>query len=235
MQKQFTIDIPDERWIDSWENNLKLTKTYIGPSKFYAPINLETNNLLGVYFESIPTEVPYTNVEKFSIYEVDSDTDTAISQIIQEITDNEYKLSYIREFEDEVLHDGSIYAKTTNPMVSDYYRLQYNTETSKIVLETIVNDSWHIPQLDFVNEKLDLLKYNRDNISFSESMLAKINTAITQLETYKSTIANARRWKYDSFNMNEIPQIFKSVEQSLKSVPVQEPTQPVPVPESSNE
>lgn len=235
MQKEFTINIPDERWIDSWENNLTLTKTYIGPSKFYAPIDLETNNLLGVYFETTPTQSPYTNAEKFSIYEIDADTDAAIAQLIQEITDDEYKLSYIREFEDEVLHDGSIYAKTTNPMISDYYRLEYDTEISKIVLEAIVNDSWHIPQLNIVNQKLDVLKYNRDNVAFSESMLTKINTAITQLETYKSTIVNARNWKYDTFNMNEIPQISKSVEQSLKPVPVQEPTQPEPVPEPSNE
>lgn len=235
MQKQFTINIPDERWINSWENNLTLTKTYIGPSKFYAPVDLETNNLLGVYFENTPTEAPYTNTEKFSIYEIDADTDAAIAQLIQETINDEYRATYIREFEDEVLHDSSTYAKTTNPMVSDYYRLQYDTETSKVALEVIVNDSWQIPQLNIVNQKLDLLKHNRDNIAFSEAMLTKINTAITQLEAYKSTIATARKWKYESFNMNEIPQISKSVEQALKPIPVQEPTQPEPVPEASNE
>jgi len=233
MQKEFTINIPDERWINSWDNNLTLTKTYIGPSKFYAPIDLEINNLLGVYFENAPTEGPYTNIEKFSIYEIDANTDTAIAQVVQESTSDEYTAAYIREFDDEVLHDGSIYAKTTNPMVSDFYRLRYDIETSKIVLEAIVNDNWQIPQLIFVNQKLDLLNYNKNNIAFSQAMLTKINTAIAQLETYRSTIVDARKWKYDTFNMSEIPQIPKSVEQALKPVPVQEPTQPEPVPESS--
>jgi hypothetical protein len=235
MQKEFTVNIPDERWIDSWDNNLTLTKTYTGPSKFYAPINLELNTLVGVYFDSIPTQGPYANTESYTIYEIDANTDTAIAQLVQETVDDEYKLNYIREFEDEVLHDGSIYAKTTNPMVSDYYRLRYDTLTSKVVLETIFNDSWHIPQFDVVNNKLEVLNYNKTNIAFSEAMLAKITTAITELETYKATIINAKKWKYDTFNMSEIPQIPKSVEQALKPIPVQEPTQPEPVPESSNE
>lgn len=234
MQKEFTIDIPDERWIDSWEDNLKLTKTYSGPSKFYAPVNLETNTLVGVYFEIAPTEGPYSNNDKFSLSEIDANIDTAIAQVILETTNEEYRAAYIREFEDETLHDGSIYAKTTNPMVSDYFRIAYDIENAKIILEAIINDSWELPQLDTVNQKLDILKYNRDNINFSSTMLSKINTAITELETYKSTIANARKWKYDNFNMSEIPQISKSVEQALKPIPVQEPTQPA-TPEPSNE
>lgn len=234
MQKEFTIDIPDERWIDSWEDNLKLTKTYSGPSKFYTPVNLETNTLVGVYFEIAPTEGPYSNNDKFSLSEIDANIDTAIAQVILETTNEEYRAAYIREFEDETLHDGSIYAKTTNPMVSDYFRIAYDIESAKIILEAIINDSWQLPQLDTVNQKLDILKYNRDNINFSSTMLSKINTAITELETYKSTIANARKWKYDNFNMSEIPQISKSVEQALKPIPVQEPTQPA-TPEPSNE
>jgi hypothetical protein len=235
MEKTFTINIPDERWIDSWDNNLTLTKAYSGPSKFYAPINLELNDLVGVYFESAPTTGPYVNAEKFSIYEIDADTDTAIAQYILETTNDEYKSNYIREFEDEELHDGSIYAKTTNPMISDYFRLEYDSETQKVALVAIFSDSWQLPQLDIVNQKLDLLKYNRDSIAFSESTLTKITAAITQLETYKTTIANARSWKYDRFDMNEIPVIPKSVEQALKPVPVEEPVQPEPLPEPSNE
>ena len=235
MQKQFTVSIPDERWIDSWDSNLTLTKTYTGPSKVYAPINLELNSLVGVYFDSSPTQGPYANTDNYNLYEIDADTDTAIAQLVQETVDDEYKLNYIREFEDETLHDGSIYAKTTNPMVSDYYRLRYDTLTSKIVLEAIFNDNWRIPQLGVVNNKLEVLNYNKTNIAFSETMLAKITAAIAQLETYKATIVNARNWKYDTFDMSEIPQISKSVEQALKPIPVQEPTQPELVPEPSNE
>lgn len=235
MQKQFTISIPDERWMDLWENNLTLTKTYTGPSKFYAPVSLETETLVGVFFETTPTEGPYINTEKFTVYEIDADTETGIAQLIQETINEEYKSSYIREFEDEVLHDGSIYARTTNPTISDYYRLGYSTETNKVILVPIINNAWELPQLQIVNQKLELLNYNKDNIPFSSTMLAKITTAIAELETYKSTIASARKWKYESINMNEIPQIPKSVEQALKPVPVQEPTQPEPVPEPSNE
>lgn len=235
MQKEFTINIPDERWIDSWDNNLTLTKTYTGPSKFYAPISLETNTVVGVYFETTPTTGPYVDIEKFSIYEVDADVDTAIAQVILETTNNEYKQNYIHEFEDEVLHDGSIYAKPTNPMVSNYYRIFYDIEATKLILQPIFNDAWQLPQLLIVNQKLDLLNYNKINVNFSQAMLTKITAAIAELETYKVTIVNARNWKYDTFDMDEIPKISKSVEQSLRPIPVQEPTQPVPVPEASNE
>lgn len=235
MQKEFTINIPDERWIDSWDNNLTLTKTYTGPSKFYAPISLETNTVVGVYFETTPTTGPYIDIEKFSIYEVDADIDTAIAQVILETTNNEYKQNYIHEFEDEVLHDGSIYAKPTNPMVSNYYRIFYDIESTKLILQPIFNDAWQLPQLLIVNQKLEILNYNKVNVSFSQAMLAKITAAITELETYKTTIVNARNWKYDTFDMDEIPKISKSVEQSLRPIPVQEPTQPAPVPEASNE
>jgi len=235
MQKEFTINIPDERWIDSWDNNLTLTKTYTGPSKFYAPVSLETNTLVGVYFETAPATGPYLDAEKFSLHEIDANVDTAIAQVVLENTNDEYKQNYIHEFEDETLHDGSIYAKSTNPMLSNYYRLRYDTLTLKIVLEAIFSDAWQIPQLGVVNQKLALLNYNKTSVSFSQTMLTKITTAITQLEAYKATIVNARNWKYDKFDMDEIPQIPKSVEQALKPVPVQEPTQPDPVPEASNE
>lgn len=235
MEKQFTISIPDERWIDSWEANLTLTKTYSGPSKFYAPIDLKLNTLVGVYFESLPTDGPYLNTEKFNIYEIDANTDTAVAQLILEITSDEYKQNYVREYEDEILHDGSIYAKTINPMLTDYFRLTYDTATEKVIPEPIFTDNWRIPQLDLVDQKLDLLKYNRDNIAFSEVTLSKINLAITELEAYKATIITARKWKYDSFNMTEIPVVPKSVEQALKPIPVQEPAQPELEPVPSNE
>ena len=235
MQKEFTINIPDERWIDSWINNLTLTKTYTGPSKFYAPINLETNDLVGVFLETIPTDGPYINTEKFNIYEIDANIDTAIAQVILETTDQEYKLNYIHEFEDEVLHDGTTYAKPTNPMVSNYYRLGYDSENAKVILEPVYSDNWKLPQLIAVDLKLAVLNYNKTNTAFSQTMLTKINSAIAELETYRATIANARNWKYDIFNMDEIPKVSKSVEQALKPIPVQEPTQPEPTPESSNE
>jgi hypothetical protein len=235
MQKEFTINIPDERWIDSWDNNLTLTKIYTGPSKFYAPVSLETNTLVGVYFETTPTTGPYLDAEKFSLHEIDANVDTAIAQVVLEATNDEYKQNYIHEFEDETLHDGSIYAKPTNPMLSNYYRLRYDTLTLKIVLEAIFSDAWQIPQLGVVNQKLAVLNYNKTSVSFSQTMLTKITTAITQLEAYKATIVNARNWKYDTFDMDEIPAISKSVEQALKPVPVQEPTQPDSVPEASNE
>jgi hypothetical protein len=235
MQKEFTINIPDERWIDSWDNNLTLTKTYTGPSKFYAPISLETNTVVGVYFETTPTTGPYIDAEKFSLYEIDANVDTAIAQVVLETTNDEYKQNYIHEFEDETLHDGSVYAKSTNPMVSEYYRIFYDIEATKLILQPIFNDAWQLPQLAVVTQKLAVLNYNKTNVPFSQAMLAKITTAITQLESYKATIANARNWKYDTFDMDEIPTIPKSVEQALKPVPVQEPTQPEPVPEPSNE
>ena len=120
-------------------------------------------------------------------------------------------------------------------MLSNYYRLRYDTLTLKIVLEAIFSDAWQIPQLGVVNQKLAVLNYNKTSVSFSQTMLTKITTAITQLEAYKATIVNARNWKYDTFDMDEIPAISKSVEQALKPVPVQEPTQPDSVPEASNE
>lgn len=235
MQKEFTINIPDERWIDSWDNNLTLTKTYTGPSKFYAPISLETNTVVGVYFETTPTTGPYIDAEKFSLYEIDANVDTSIAQVVLETTNDEYKQNYIHEFEDETLHDGSVYAKSTNPMVSEYYRIAYDSATTKVILQPIFSDAWQLPQLAVVNQKLAVLNYNKTSVSFSQPMLTKITTAITQLEAYKATIVNARNWKYDTFDMDEIPAISKSVEQALKPVPVQEPTQPDPVPEASNE
>lgn len=120
-------------------------------------------------------------------------------------------------------------------MVSEYYRIAYDSATTKVILQPIFSDAWQLPQLAVVNQKLAVLNYNKTSVSFSQPMLTKITTAITQLEAYKATIVNARNWKYDTFDMDEIPTISKSVEQALKPVPVQEPTQPDPVPEASNE
>jgi len=39
MQKEFTVNIPDELWVDSWENELTTTYTYEGPQNFYLGID----------------------------------------------------------------------------------------------------------------------------------------------------------------------------------------------------
>jgi len=102
-------------------------------------------------------------------------------------------------------------------------RYDIDTDPAELKLEPIYNDAWELPQLIESNNTLEKLIYNRDNIEHNESNSALIISSIALLEEYIATIATARSWRYEEFDMTEIPSISKSLSKVLANKPIPEP------------
>lgn len=225
MQKVFTIDIPDEIYIDSWENGRTASFTYNGPEMVYAVIVSDSQTLAETSIEPFPEDSVYNiQTEKYTVLEISAETNTALAHYICEINDTTpYQYQYI----DVENHDGSIYAEPTNYRLKDYFSIIYNIDLETPILEItpiyMSTEVWELEQLPLVRNKLEILIYNRDNVDHTESNSALIASSILALEEYKSTIASARSWKYETIDMTEIPTISKSLEKMLVPVPRVEP------------
>lgn len=225
MQKVFTIDIPDEIYIDSWENGRTASFTYNGPEMVYAVIVSDSQTLAKTSIEPFPEDSVYNiQTEKYTVLEISAETNTALAHYICEINDTTpYQYQYI----DTENHDGSIFAEPTNYRLKDYFSIIYNIDLETPILEItpiyMSTEVWELEQLPLVRNKLEILIYNRDNVDHTESNSALIASSILALEEYKSTIASARSWKYETIDMTEIPTISKSLEKMLVPVPRVEP------------
>ena len=222
MQKVFTVDIPDEIYIDSWENGRTASFTYDGPETVYAVISSESQTLGETSLEPFPDDSVYIiDAEKYNVLEISAETDTALAYYILESMDN---TPYQYEYIDVENHDGSIFAEPTNYRLKDYFEIIYDidleTPILKIIPTYMSTESWELEQLPIVRDKLEILIYNRDNVDHTESNSALIASSILALEEYKSTIASARSWKYETIDMTEIPAVSKSLEKMLTPVPI---------------
>jgi len=220
MQKVFSIEIPDEIYINSWENNLTASFTYDGPETVYAVIS--NDSLINVSIDPYESDSAFVvDSEKYTILEINAETDTKLAHIIHEMKNDEYEYEYV----DTTNHDGSTWAEITNYRLKDYYALRYDIDTdpAELKLEPIYNDAWELPQLIESNNTLEKLIYNRDNIEHNESNSALIISSIALLEEYIATIATARSWRYEEFDMTEIPSISKALSKVLVNKPIPEP------------
>jgi hypothetical protein len=229
MEKQFTINIPDELYVNSWEKNLTATFTYNGPDKVYAVIQLiksqddnvpdeEVFNTIST--EQIDSEI-FLDVEKYKIIEISANTDTALAELLYQRKNDGY--SYV--YQDVENFDGSTGVIISNPRITDYYTVVYSLNDEKTKYELKMLPIYKFPQqLEIVAEvdkKLELLNYNKDSVSTHTSeTINKITQAIATLNSFKETIKNERPWKFDKLpDSNVIPKISKSLEMSLKPIP----------------
>lgn len=230
MQKQFTIKIPDELYVNSWEKDLSATFTYNGPDTVYVVLSLIKNdgseNVEEVFnfafFEPVTNPI-FQNVEKYKIVEISAEQNTALAEALFQKNNSNYEYT----FTDEENFDGSMAAVISNPRITDYYTVNYSLNTEKTNYEFKLIPLYKYPQqLEIYNEveqKLSLLEYNRDSVQHSAQILAKITQAIDTLNNFKVSIKDQRPWKFDKLpDSSVIPQISKAVEMSLKRIPIPE-------------
>jgi hypothetical protein len=218
MQKEFTVNVPDELWVDSWDDGLTATYTYEGPQYFY----------IGFDSKFVPTILPNHAVDS----EIDPFSDEQAADFIETITldanenpDIAYMLyaPYVdhadHTFEDVANHDGSTYKKITNPHMHDYFELHWNTITAELpTLHAKVKDTDNQLQITAKNRLAHIQKYN-NAYDFDTDDQAAIDAAIATLNTYIDTIATAYPWKYVEYDLTEVPKIPAALQLLFNQLP----------------
>lgn len=239
MEKQFSVNIPDELYVNSWEQNLTATFTYSGPEFIYAIISLikhqdpdqPTQEVFSrVSFEAVQDPV-LLNQDNYKILTISANDQPALAELFFQLNNTGYQYSYV----DHVNYDNSVAAVISNPRITDYYSFVYEIDVDtgeyKFKLIPIYKEPNNLSIISTINNKLELLKYNRDSVTNTPQMLTSINAAITQLEQFKETVKNQRPWHFDVLPTDDaIPKISRALEMSLQKIPPTPPaTEEVPV------
>ena len=220
MQKEFTVNVPDQIWVDTWEDGLTATYTYEGPQYFY--IGLDHNlSIIELRYGDLEAEAEAFTEEEAAVFNytvtVDADANPDLATLL-------YPLNHeAHTFEDETNHDGSIYQKITNPCLRDYFIGDYriNSESpdqAECFANPIYKDTNNILKKT-AKERLAIVKKYDIAYDFDAEDQTKIDTFISNINTYLDSIATAYPWKYITMDISEIPKIPSSLQLLFNQLP----------------
>jgi len=219
MQKEFTVNIPDELWVDSWEDELTATYTYEGPRYFYAGLDsgLAVHELRYGDLESEAEAFTEEESNKYAFTVIiDADVNPELAHMIY-VHDHEDHV-----FEDIANHDGSIYKKITNPCLKDIYSLEWRMTNTADAAEAYLEPIYKNTELvlhKIAKSRLNILKKYDNAYDFDTEDQAKVDAAIATFNTYLESIATAYPWKYISVDETEIPKIPASLQLLFNQLP----------------
>lgn len=198
MEKTFTVNVPDELWVDSWNTNKTETYTYIGPSSIKVLIET-TDEWEFLDWSETDFEREIQEHEIVVDLEVTDETVAVAHWIVSK--NNEYEYTY----ETITNHDNSTYEQISNPRIQDYFDIRYRP-SSKFFLDTIYKD--HETQNEKIaKERKEYVEKYKNAYDFDEATQTKINEFITAVNSYLDTMVTAYPWKYITIDKNEIPKI----------------------------
>jgi protein-tyrosine-phosphatase len=214
MQKQFTVNVPDELWVDSWDNELTATYNYDGPQYFY--IAVDNNNSMS----DIKEAEPFTEdeVAKYDyVLTIDAEVNPEIAYALH-VHEHE-----AHEFEDVINHDGSIYKRITNPCLKDYFVVDFRSATEnpsekEAFLSPIYKDKTNILHTTAV-ARLETVKKYSNVYDFESADQAKIDTFIQTMTAYIELVSTAYPWKYITFNVSEVPKVPVALQLLFNQLP----------------
>lgn len=209
MKKTLTINVPDELWVNSFEQNLTKTFEYDGPETIWFVSRGEFIN------PSFTTEEPETTdlTETVHVINIEDATDEELALAILLVHGaEEYEFTYV----DEINHDGSIYKRIDNPRLEEYFSAKMLG--GNIKLEPIVKDPLNPNEAIAKERKAYVLKY-ANAFEFDDSQDELINNYLNRIEEYLDIMKTAYPWKFIEMNKNEIPKIPVSLITLFNSLP----------------
>jgi hypothetical protein len=210
MSKTFTINIPDQLWVDSWTENKTESYTYSGPNTWNVLIDGETN-LASAWSEDSIEASPVT---KDFVVTVDATVDANVPVAYYMHTQGiEHEYTY----EDETNHDGSVYQKITNPLIQDYFDIEYDVDTG-MHLEPMYKRAKTIAE-DKAEKRIEYVKKYNDVYDFDADTQGIIDTFLSDMTTYMTSMSSVYPWKYVTIDENEIPKIPASIVTIFNTLP----------------
>ena len=219
MTQDFTISVPDQLWVDSWDADATKTYTYDGPETVYVAVDVDDYTI----HNTSTTELTADPGNTF-IVEVTAADYPERAMMVVENNDTD---GYEHTFEDETNFDDSIYKKITNPRLSDYFELTYHPIPSDwdpergLELTPIYKD-WKSAAYDEAVRRRDYVQKYADMYDFDTDDQTKVDTYLTAINNHITTLSTAYPWKFSAEGgvpMSSIPKIPVSLVTVFNSLP----------------
>lgn len=209
MSITFTKKVPDELYVDSFEKELEATYSYNGPKT----LKVLVEKVSGLVSNIIEDDDFKYNQDHYAIVDIDSSLNPDVAEYIFNTTIPE------RIFEDEILVDGSIYKKITNPTLRDYFSLHYNFEEDSWVWNVIVRNPSTIMR-DLAIKNREFVSSNLSLIKDDKVLTDMANNYIKQLDNYiTSGKGSIPMWKLDEFKLSDVPMIPQELIVAFNQLP----------------
>lgn len=221
MQKQFTVNVPDELWVDSWETELTATYTYEGPQYFYIALDNITNQVYDIKHGNLENEAEPFSEDEVAKYDyiltIDAEVNPEVASALYMHEHDQH------EFEDVTNHDGSIYKKITNPCLKDYFTVLFrnsleDASEKEAFLSPIYKDKTNILHTT-AQARLDSVKQYSDAYDFDSGDQLKIDTFIQTMTNYIGLVSTAYPWKYVTYNVSEVPKVPVALQLLFNQLP----------------
>lgn len=210
MEKTFTVNVPDDLWVDSWAENNTTTYTYNGPETLNVLVSLEGEfNIISWSEAEFDIEI---DEEKQAIVQLDANTDTSFAYAMHHSSDEwEYTYTTINN------HDGSTHEEMSNPKLLDIYDLNYSPADG-FSLDPIYKNSETMNEKTAKERRAYVVKYD-DAYDFDTDTQAIIDTFKTNIANYLDSMSTVYPWRYIEIDANEIPKVPASLVSIFNDLP----------------
>jgi hypothetical protein len=208
MSKTFTVQVPDQLWVDIWDTNKTESYTYSGPDTLYVLVSSENNEVIEWSLEPIPSP---ENAIVVTVDATNSDNLPIAHYLHSDISEHEYT------YEDETNHDGSVYQKITNPTIQDYFDILYDNDNG-LQLTLTLKQTKTIAE-EKAEKRLEYVKKYNDMYDFEAETQGIIDTFLSNMNDYMTKMSTVYPWKYVTIDENDIPKIPASLVSVFSTLP----------------
>lgn len=209
MEKTFTVNVPDDLWVDSWTENKTTDYTYNGPSTINVLVSLTDDFPIVRWSED---DITVDDEDKELVVTIDADTDTAIAHaIVNAGAEHEYTYTTITN------HDDSTHEEINNPTINDIYEVEY-TPANGFVLKQIIKQSETMNERTAKERLAYVVKYD-EAYDFDDATQTVIDTFKTNIDNYLTTMSTVYPWRYVTIDATVIPKIPASLVATFNTLP----------------
>lgn len=209
MEKTFTVNVPDDLWVDSWTENKTTDYTYNGPSTINVLVSLTGDFPIVRWSED---DITVDDEDKQLVVTIDADTDTAIAHaIVNAGAEHEYTYTTITN------HDDSTHEEINNPTINDIYEVEY-TPANGFVLKQIIKESETMNERTAKERLAYVVKYD-EAYDFDDATQTVIDTFKTNIDNYLTTMSTVYPWRYVTIDATVIPKIPASLVATFNTLP----------------
>lgn len=208
--QEYTVNVPDELWVDSWDNSDTVTYTYEGPDTVYAVLR---GNIVST------VSVDPLNAEEYTgqtIVEIDATAQPDVADWIHPTPED-----FSHTHTTETNPDGSTWGRITNPGVRDWFELipaLPNEDGFKVQLAALIKDPISTFEVKAKARKDYVVKYN-EAYDFDADTQATIDQFLTNINAYLTTYETLYPWKYVNMPEGSMPKIPSSLTTVFNNLP----------------
>jgi hypothetical protein len=211
----FTKPIPDELYVDSFANGNTKTWTYTGNNIVYVTVIKPRDTVMPFgEIEGVQDNLDFrynSDTTQVMVINATVDPDVAYYCSNTHIPD--------RIFVTETLIDGTTYQQISNPVLRDYYRLNYDFENTTWNWELIKRNSKDSSN-DLADRYRDYVNSNITNISSNTQLMQIANTYLQALDTFDTTgKGSIPSWKRMTVSLGDVPPVPHDIIVALNVLP----------------